>query len=240
MLNLFTKAFEKYQKEGLTALTYASARYVYQDTIRPHLSCQQYPNIQGVLVYSPKRCKKRLDNIFSVDRSWPKNHKQPNCDFIRKYVDKADTVIIVGGGYGISSVVAATQVGETGEVLIYEGAKDMISDLFKTLSHNGVAKQTTVNHAIVGQAEDLKSSAGEAKKIQADDLPSCDLLEMDCEGAELSIIPRLSKNVSTIIVETHPRKGAPTSAVETALNEKGWQIIESTPDRNSGDVLVAK
>ena len=237
---LFTKALDKYQDEGLTALSYASARYVYLHTIRPHLSCQQYQEVRGISVRSSKKCKKRLDSIFGVDRSWPQNHKKPNCDFIRKYVDKGDSVVVVGGGYGLSSVVAATQVGQTGEVLIYEGAKDVIDDLLNTLLYNEVAKQTTVKHAIVGQPKDLKSQAGDAEKIQPEHLPSCDLIEMDCEGAEIDIIPRLSKNVNRIIVETHPRKGAPTSAVETALKEQGWQVTESAVDRTSGDILVAE
>jgi hypothetical protein len=240
MFRLFRKALNHYQDEGLISLSYASVGYVYSRTIRPHLSCQQYQEVQGISVRTSQRCKKRLDSTFGLDRSWPQNHKKPNCDFIREYVDKGDTVVVVGGGYGISSVVAATQVGQTGKVLIYEGARAVIDDLLNTLSYNEVAKQTTVKHAIVGEVVDLKSSAGEAKKIQTDNIPPCDLLEMDCEGAEIDIIPRLSKNVNTIIVETHPRKGAPTSAVETALKEHGWQITESAADRTSGDILVAK
>jgi hypothetical protein len=184
--------------------------------------------------------KKRFDDILNVDYSWPQNHKETNCDIIEDIVNDGDFVVVIGGGYGISSVVAATEVGPTGEVLIYEGAEEVIKELSDTLSINGVNKQTSINHAVVGKAEDLKSPPGDAVTIQPDDIPPCDVLEMDCEGAEIDIIPELSDEINTIIVETHPLKGAPTSEVKKILEERGWQIAESSPDRRSGDVLMAR
>lgn len=240
MSKLSKKLLNKFQKDGLIPLLYAGIRYVYINTIRPNLSCQRYYEIRGITVYSSTICEKRLDGVFGIDRSWPQNHKKPNCDFIRKYADKGDTVVIIGGGYGISSVVAATTVGQTGTVSIYEAAEKLIDELLNTLSVNEVAKQTNVYHAAVGNVVDLKSSTGEAEKVQPVDLPSCDVIEMDCEGSEIDIIPKLSTSINTIIVETHPSKGVPTTTVEGALEDQGWEIVESASDRKSGDVLVAK
>lgn len=148
--------------------------------------------------------------------------------------------MVIGGGYGITSVVAATEVGPAGEVLIYEGANKLIDDLLSTLSANGVTNQTIVKHAVVGNVVDLKGSRGNAKWIQPSELPSCDVVEMDCEGAEIDIISNMTTNIGTVIVETHPRKGAPTSASEAALEDQGFEIVDSAPDRVAGDVLVAK
>lgn len=237
-MGLLRRAYSKYQRDGILSLLYASIGFGYEKTVRPHLSCRRYPVIQDVEVRSKEQCIRALDKYIYIS-SIPTDHKKPNCEFIREYVDQGENVIVIGGGYGITSVVAATEVGETGDVLIYEGAKRLIDDLFSTLSVNGVASQTTVKHAIVGDAVELKGSEGSAERVSPHKLPSCDILEMDCEGAETSIIPNMPPNINTVIVETHPKKGAPTSAIKKALENREFKIVDSEPDRTSGDVLVA-
>lgn len=150
-----------------------------------------------------------------------------------------DTVVVIGGGYGISSTTAAKKVGKGGKVLIYEGTEEVVEDLNTTLHINNVANQCHIEHAIVGDTANLKGAKGKARKVHPSDIPSCDLIEMDCEGAEIDLIPNLPTNISTIIVETHPSKGANTVEVEKLLNSQGWQVVESSPDRSSGDILVA-
>jgi hypothetical protein len=237
--SLLQMAYEKYRKDGFVSLLYASTRFGYKTTIRPYLSCRRYREFQGVEIRSKKRCQKVLDCFFPT-LSWPQDHKEANCELIKRYVSQGESGVVIGGGYGITSVVAANEVGQTGEVLIYEGAEKVIDDLLNTLSANEVANQTTVKHAIVGDAVDLKSPKEDANLIQPSELPSYDFIEMDCEGAEIDIILKMPTNIGTIIVETHPQKEAPTSAVEAALEKQGYKIVESAPDRAAGDVLVAK
>lgn len=75
--------------------------------------------------------------------------------------------------------------------------------------------------------------------IPASDLDRCDVLEMDCEGAEADIIKDLTEFPDTIIVETHPEKGTPTPEVERALREHGYDISDKRVDRDDGHVLMA-
>lgn len=240
MISTLKKAYRLFRQQGAIALFNSAAKHIYIRLARPYLPCQQHQEIQGVTVYSSKRCEKSLDSWFGVDLSWPQSHKKPNCDFINEYVAEDDTVVVIGGGYGISSTVAAKKAGEGGEVLIYEGANKVVEDLKQTLRLNNVLHQTCVIHSIVGDISNLKGPGDEAKTAHPSDLPHCDVIEMDCEGAEINLIPELPPSINTILVETHPSKGAPTSRVEELLNDRGYQIVESEPDRSSGYVLVAE
>ncbi|WP_248516820.1 hypothetical protein [Salinarchaeum laminariae] len=239
MTGLLKRAVTVYREKGVPSLLRESSRFAFKKTIRPHLPCRDYPKIRGISVMASGRCTKMFDNIIGVDFSWPDHHKEPNCNFISKYVHEGDSVVIVGGGYGITSVVAGQQVGKGGKVFIYEAAKEIVDDLLSTLEQNGVSKQTTVKHAVVGDAIDLKGLPGNAKSVSPSNLPSCEIAELDCEGAEVNIIPHLTRDINKIIVETHPSKGASTDKVKAILRKNDWEIIESAPDRSSGEVLVA-
>jgi hypothetical protein len=67
-----------------------------------------------------------------------------------------------------------------------------------------------------------------------------DILEMDCEGSEISILERLTHTPSWIVVETHPNLGADTDVVLSLLEQIGHTVVESVPDPVDGDVVVSK
>ena len=77
------------------------------------------------------------------------------------------------------------------------------------------------------------------------EIPDCDVLEMDCEGAETSILSEMSIRPRVILVETHGCLGAPTSDVRDLLITIGYEVEDlgfAEPSRMaecvSGDIRV--
>lgn len=169
-----------------------------------------------------------LDNIvpWNTPSKIP-NFKQPNIEQIHDNYQKGDQIVIIGGGNGVSAVHSARIVGADGKVKIYEGDEERVQDLERTLKDNQVFNICEINHSIVGQAH-LVESPGSAKVIEPSDLPDCDALEMDCEGAELEILKNIERLPKKIIVELHHEKTfSPYSSPDTIiaiLEEKGYSV----------------
>lgn len=234
---LINKAMNEYRSRGLRSFLKASARFVYYHTVREYLP-GKYQEIRGTTIGGDSRKIRIFDTVFGVDVRWPQTHKKPNCDLIKEYVKEGNNVTLIGGGYGITAVTAANQVGDSGRIVVYEGARSQIPPLQETIELNNVEEKVNIKHSIVGEAVDLTGQSDGAKMISPGGLLG-DVIEMDCEGAEINIIKNLNEFPSRIIVETHPKKGAPTVDVEEALRDNGYEIIERREDRNSGHVLVS-
>lgn len=116
-----------------------------------------------------------------------------------------DRVVIVGGGDGATALTAAKKVGRTGSVTIYEGGDRAARQMGERLKMEGVAAICCVHHAIVGPEIDVYGGdASDALVVAPEDLPDCDILELDCEGSEIDILRTLRIRPRAIIVEIHP------------------------------------
>lgn len=155
-------------------------------------------------------------------------HKRDLCHAVADTVTATDGVVMVGGGRGVAAVWAARQ-GAT--VTVYEAAAEMVSTLRETAELNGVTDQIDVRHAVVGPAHDVYGDIAEATTVDPATLTG-DVLVLDCEGAELDILP--VDGFRTSIVETHPRYDAPTDVVLDCLGE-GTVVAADAVD---GDVVV--
>jgi hypothetical protein len=60
--------------------------------------------------------------------------------------------------------------------------------------------------------------------VHPSELPSCDILELDCEGAEIGILRDMTIQPRVIAVETHGFLGAPTSAARELLEARGYHV----------------
>jgi hypothetical protein len=60
--------------------------------------------------------------------------------------------------------------------------------------------------------------------VQPSDIPDCDVLELDCEGAEDTILSELEIKPRVILVETHGSHDTPPSRVKTLLSELSYEI----------------
>jgi len=165
------------------------------------------------------------------------DHGAPAVAGIRNYVPAGDDVLVVGGGLGVSSVVAARRVGDEGSVTTYEGSEHRCRICRETARLNGVGDRVTVRHGVVGGEGEVFGDASEPT-VPVSDLPPVDTIVADCEGAELGLLAEYPHDPDRIVVETHGCFGSPTSEVESLLRSKGYEIAENDPEDADQDVRI--
>lgn len=200
-------------------MTITLARTLYDRTIRNRLP-RKLGLLNGVVVRRP-----RLLDITDHDPEY----KSALLDPVRDHVTVAETVINIGGGSGVSTVVAAQQVGPAGRVVCYEGGEEYVELCEESAELNGVSDQTDIRHAIVGDDVNVWGTAGEA--VSPSDLPECDAVVMDCEGAEWSILEGLDQRPRLLVVEVHPQHDVQVAEVQSLLHERGY---ETSVEKNGG------
>lgn len=233
-----------YKDEGAFSLLRRTISFAYNQYLRPQIpAVEDYPQVRDVVIGTEMHRKRMFDDWVPLevppsDSNW-NGYKTENIDLIENHVEKGDGVVVIGGGFGVTSVVAARQVGIDSSVTIYEGSSFRVETIRRTLELNDVEDRGEVRHAIVGQAVDLAGLAGEADKIPPQELPECDVLEMDCEGAELGILSELRIRPRVIIVETHPQQESSTEDIQNELTQLGYQVVEKVEESVAGHVLAA-
>lgn len=215
------KALEVLRSEGFIPLIRKGVPFVHDNYISPYLPRVKV-RYNGVEVKAAR--------LFDTSLPWRDGHR-PQFESglisaISCQVSQGDDVVIVGGGWGVTAVAAAKKTGPSGSVTVFEGAKREVDRVKETLSLNSVSNIVEVNHAIVGQEIQLKSAAGDPNQISPDELPRCDVLELDCEGSEIDILKNISTHPENIFVETHGIYGSPTQKVRDVLKNLGYEIIQ--------------
>ncbi len=147
------------------------------------------------------------------------------CKGLSRSVQASDHVVIVGGGLGVTTVHAAWETGVEGRVTVYEASKGHFSDLAKAIRFNDVGDRVEAIQGVVGNNVKVYGEKT-GKQISPADLPNCDVLELDCEGAEITILEQMKISPRNILVETHGFRGAPTSKVEDLLRERGYGVTD--------------
>lgn len=207
---------------------HGAVQTAYNRFLRPHLPYKLSTH-NGV----PARGAKLLD---FTDR-FPE-YEAAIIDGLREHVRQGDDVVVVGGGFGVSSVVAARHAGASGSVTTYEAGADQCDLVAEALDINDVADRVTVEHAVVGAAVSTYTPPEDARVIDPANLPDCDVLEMDCEGAELGIVRELAVRPRVLIVETHANFGSPEGDVRAELDRLGYEVIERADEDPSKGMFV--
>lgn len=220
------KAVRILRQEGPLSLVRKGSRFLYLERIRPRLPAREV-RYNGV----PVPAGRLFD---SVVRPWVgpenrSNYEAELVDALEKHVTEGDTVTVVGGGWGVTAVTAATETGPSGSVTVYEGAKRSVDRVSIVTERNGVSDWVNVEHAVVAQGDHLSGPAGGADCIHPIDLPPCDVLELDCEGAELDILRQIEVRPRVIAVETHRHLGVPVEEVEQVLSDYSYDIRSRDP-----------
>lgn len=220
MVSNVSRAVAIYREEGVLSLLKRSLQYGYNSFIRPLLPTVN-ADYNGVKVPNA-RLGDRFSPWHTVDVP---NYEGALVAGIREHVQPRERVVVVGGGWGVSTVSAAQKVGPKGQLDVFEGSEDAIENVRATVHVNDVAPWVNTHHAVVAQAHSLRGESGGATEVSPSDLPECDVLVLDCEGAELEILDELSVTPHTILVETHGMLDAPESAVVDRLTEQGYNVI---------------
>ncbi|MEO8668573.1 MAG: FkbM family methyltransferase [Bauldia sp.] len=201
---------------------------IYRSVVRPYLPVAAPVRYAGVPVsIDRKRGDVLLERFFGPFKS----QDIPQYEFglvtaLRQNVRGGDRVVIVGGGFGVTVAVAALASAPAGTVICFEGGAEQVANVRETAIRNGVAERVTVLHAVVGPAAKVYGAATGATRVAPEDLPECDLLELDCEGAEVAILTGMTIRPPIILVETHGLYGAPTAATRDLLRSNGYEVSD--------------
>lgn len=143
---------------------------------------------------------------------------------LKRNVGSGDRVVVVGGGYGVTAVTAARQSRAEKPVVVYEPAQKRRKIVRETIRRAGLADSIVVEPLAVGEA-----SKGQDREtvLPPEGLPPSDVLELDCEGAELSILRNLDHRPRWIHVESHGHKGATSEDVEDQLGAIGYEVTDT-------------
>lgn len=211
----------------------AVVKHVYDAVLRERL-----PLTVGALAGVPALYPRLLDAT--------KNHPDYKRGLIRAIHDNCEdrSVTVVGLGRGVSTV-HCLRAGAT-RVDAFEASASMIDVAGQTFAACPYqpTERVEIHHGVVGEAIDVYGEdIGEP--VSTGELPDNDVLVMDCEGAERSIIETLPTERAgrAAIVETHPSKGAPTEKTRTYL-ERLYRTVNSReymPDSDERKrVIVAR
>lgn len=221
MPEICQKAVEIYCSEGIKELLLRGTKFSYSHLLRQHLP-------RKIARYNEQRvlAARLFDSVVPWEHTYRPNYESGLARGLRNNVQEGDKAVIIGGGWGVTTAIAAKQVGKTGQVTVFEGATDCIANIEGTLDLNNVSDRVEIRHAIVGPEIRLRGTKGEAAHIGPDDLPDCDVLELDCEGAEVEILKNMSIRPRTILVETHGMYDAPTKKVQELLASLSYKIVD--------------
>jgi hypothetical protein len=215
-MGFIAKLSRAYREGGVFRL--AKAVYV---RARPLLSWLP----RETVLYAGIKVRSRfwLDRVFALDTDLPL-YEHALVAGLDANVRPGDHVVVVGCGEGVTAAFAAGRAGPNGTIVGYEGSRHQVETTTRTLSLNGVTN-ATIHHAVVGSAIGVYGNEAEfGTIIRPEALPECDVLEMDCEGAEVQILKAMLIRPRVILVETHGVHGAATSLVAALLIELGYKV----------------
>lgn len=256
---LFEKAKERYSTEGGARLcidatnfliTKVATRFVlgYNATLRARLPKQgTYPVATDTVKMGGPYEKRLFDDVtpwrtpYNNPRwgTW-ENYEPELIETLQSHVQEGDSVVIVGAGRGATTVVAAKATGSSGHVVSYEADPQRVPICRSTVKVNNVSDRVNVKGEVVGEAVHVADmeTVNQQSTIGVEELPDCDVLELDCEGAELAILSELQIEPETLIVETHGCYGAPESEVRSLLSKLGYQVITRNPQDEGRDIII--
>jgi hypothetical protein len=221
MTGLLSKALGVYRREGLVSLLRKGVPFGYEEFVRPRL-----PRTERELNGVSTRAGRWFDSVFPWGRHPdPERYEESIVDGLEGHVRDGNSVVIVGGGWGVTATFAAREAGASGTVVVYEGAREYVERTRETVRLNGLDDRVSVREGVVATEVSLKGDDASDIVVDPADLPPCDVLELDCEGAELDVLDSLVVRPRVIIVETHGYLGAPTTDVERALSALSYEVV---------------
>jgi hypothetical protein len=217
------------KESGVRGLIWRAFSYAYKNYVRPAL-----PSIEPVVYAGIKipLSRKMGDRIIIPKLYRPESfedvpgYEQGLVLAMKDNAQPGDRVVVVGGGLGVTAAIAAIAVGENGCVECFEGDMSGVKAVTRTAALNGLDGRLRVHHAVVGENVWVYGSSVLGTTVTPSELPQCDVLELDCEGAEIAILREMVILPRVVVVETHGFLGAPTTKVQTILESRGYQVTD--------------
>jgi hypothetical protein len=225
-----TKVVQLLRNSDFEELSKRTAGYLYRRTIRKLLPTIAKVKYSGIPISRERKFGDAKLPVFLIPYLLEDiaDYEQTLISALQSEIRVGDRVTIVGGGEGVTAVVAAQAVGETGSVVCFEGSGWGVQKIKATGTRNKMSRRLTVKHAVVGEAINVYGDPDQHSPlvVTPTELPPCDILELDCEGAETVILRNITIRPRVIVVETHGLYGAPTGMVKELLEELGYAVEE--------------
>jgi hypothetical protein len=158
-MSYINKAAGVLRKKGFVSLIKEGTPFIYDRHIAPRLPKTGYAKYNGVSVKAA-RC---FDSILPWRNPNRPHYESGLISGLNEHVCKGDNITIVGGGWGVTTVKAGQNAGESGKITVYEGSLSEIDKIMNTIAKNNVFDRTNVMHAIVGQ----KKTCVEKQEVQS-------------------------------------------------------------------------
>lgn len=202
-----------------------SAAYVHKRALRPLLPVAAPVRYAGIPIgVSRRRGDTVLPSVARLYRDVP-GYEATLVAGLKRHLRPGDEVVVVGGGWGVTATTAALETTPHGRVTCFEGDAEGCERVRRTAAANGVSGRVSVIHAVVGEAISVYGSQT-GPVVAPGSLPDCDVLQLDCEGAELNILREMSIRPRVVLVETHGIFGASTAAVGERLRELEYETTD--------------
>jgi hypothetical protein len=225
---MFYKMRDIIRADGMSGLAGRIIAYAYRRGVRPYIPFGEPVQYAGIPICYDRKFGDRI-----VPTAWVPNEAladdRPNYEGtlvagLRETIRSGDSVVVVGGGYGVTAVVAALATGPSGTVRCFEGSKQRVTLVQKTAERNKVTN-LSVQHAVVAKSIHVYGSGSVVgAALPPSQLPACNVLELDCEGSEVEILRKLTIQPRVILVETHGLFDAPTDLVASLLDKRGYVV----------------
>ena len=204
--------------------------------------------------YLPRRIKvlhcgtkviTRLGDSYNTEapfRNLP--YKKNNSKAIEETVEEGDRPVSIGGGRGVNPTRIMSKNGIP-TVKVFEPGKKMRKICFRNMKENinhYPGFQFRIYKGFFYASDEVWGEVDEEEKLTVEDIPECDLLEMDCEGAEVHIIPNLveiEKPPKKLIVEVHEGINTSREEVNSLLEYANYELKQVYDEEEGNPVFVA-
>lgn len=222
MINSIRSAYQVFRNDGLNSLLFESIKHVYQTVVASRL-----PRTVGMYNEVEVIAPRVFDSVVPWRQKDQPYYESGLVSAMEDHVDLDDDIVIVGGGIGVTTVRGA-KLAPNGNVLVYEGAADLVDRVSQTAEMNNSSDMIKIIHAVVGPEVEVYGDSDGADHISSGEIPDCDVLELDCEGSEIEILENMTIRPRVILVESHGMNGASSEKIKQLLRENSYSIYSET------------
>ena len=154
----------------------------------------------------------------------PPEYKDSSVSRIRSRVDSGDGIVIVSCRRKGSSVAAAHRTRSERSVTTYNAER--YESAVETITLDEITNIIDIEHAIVGEVVGLADPPRGAAALPPAELPDCDVLVLDCEGAEIGILKSIDQLPRVLIVDTDTFLDSPEGDVRATLEDMDYEVVD--------------